>query len=172
MDVPYPGRCKVNPPLRAPSDREALWDAVTSGAIDVLESDHAPHTVDEKDADFDSTPSGVPGVETMYPLFLALAKQGALALPTVIRLCCERPAALSGLPKGSLAVGADADFIVVDLKDVREVSHRHLHSRCGWTPFEGRPALFPTDVYLRGVPIIEGGSLAMSPGKARCVDGA
>jgi len=171
VDGEHPTWYKVNPPLRAPADREALWNAVVEGRIDIFESDHAPHTLEEKEAEFAVAPSGLPGVETMYPLFLALVSQQRLDLSRVQAMLCERPAALAGLPKGRLEVGRDADIVVVDLKDIRKVRSDRLHSRCGWTAFEGWPAVFPVAVFLRGEQLVDGTELVNSPGCGHCVDG-
>ncbi len=155
---------KVNPPIRSHFDRETLWYGITNGFIDVLESDHAPHTLEEKKTDFDTALSGIPGVETMYPLFLAAVKKEHLSFAQLISLLCERPAELMNLPKGKIEVGRDADFIIIDYKETTVVKSENLHSKCGWTPFEGMPAIFPSDVFLRGGRIIEECQLASNSG--------
>jgi len=146
---------KVNPPIRSSFDRDTLWYGVNHGLIDIFESDHAPHTLEEKNVDFNQAPSGIPGVETMYPLFLASVKKEQMHLNTLLSLLCERPAQLLNLPKGKLEVGWDADLIVVDMKKTEQVIADTLHSRCGWTPYEGFPAIFPSLVFLRGEKLIE-----------------
>ena len=146
---------KVNPPIRSNFDRETLWYGVKNDFIDVLESDHAPHTLEEKEVDFDRAPSGMPGVETMYPLFLAEVKKERLSFNRVISLLCERPAELMNIPKGKIEVGRDADLVVVDLKKTCKIQPEKLHSKCGWTPFEGCSAIFPTHVFVRGEKLIE-----------------
>ena len=146
---------KVNPPLRSNFDREALFDALKNGLIDILESDHAPHTLEEKDKEFNDIPSGLPGVETMFPLFLYMAKKETLSFQRLISLLCEKPAELLNIPKGKIEAGRDADFIVVDLKKDRKIKSENLHSKCGWTPFEGLPAIFPECVFVRGEKLIE-----------------
>ena len=160
---------KVNPPLRTPTDRMALWQSLIQGEIDIVESDHAPHTLEEKEQEFGEAPSGMPGIETMYPLFLALVKQKRLDLARVLRLLCERPAELAGLPKGRLEVNRDADLIVVDLKTLSTISSDLLHTKCGWTAFEGHQAIFPTAVFLRGNQILDGDQLLGRPGDGRSV---
>ncbi len=160
---------KVNPPIRLSSDKEALWNGVNSHLIDILESDHAPHTVEEKNVDFADAPSGVPGVETLYPLMLAVMKKGQMTLDTLLWMLCERPAQLLHLPKGKLEVGRDADFIVVDLKQIQMISEEHLHSKCGWTPFEGFPALFPTMTFIRGEQVINDHQLLVKQGFGKVV---
>jgi dihydroorotase len=155
---------KVNPPIRSHFDREALWYGITNGFIDVLESDHAPHMLDEKSIDFNAAPSGLPGVETLYPLFLAKVKQGHMSFAQLLSLLCERPAEIMNIPKGKIEVGRDADFIIIDYKEITSVKSENLHSKCGWTPFEGMPAIFPSDVFLRGRRIIEECQLASNSG--------
>jgi dihydroorotase len=146
---------KVNPPIRSSFDRDTLWYGVKHGLIDIVESDHAPHTLEEKNVAFDHAPSGVPGVETMYPMLLANVKKEQMRLGTLLSLLCERPAQLLNLQKGKLEVGRDADLIVVDMKKTEQVTAETLHSRCGWTPYEGFPAIFPSVLFLRGEKLIE-----------------
>ena len=160
---------KVNPPLRTPFDQETLFDHLQKGAIDILESDHAPHTLDEKNVDFDQAPSGLPGVETMYPLFLYLASKDMVSLDRLLHLLCEKPAELMKLPKGKLMVGNDADLIVVDLSQSQKIQAAHLHSKCGWTPFEGWNATFPSHVFLRGNVIVEEHENVGAPGMGQPV---
>ncbi len=155
---------KVNPPFRSHFDRETLWYGITNGHIDVLESDHAPHTLDEKKTDFNTASSGVPGVETIYPLFLAEVKKEHLSFAQLISLLCERPAEIMNIPKGKIEVGRDADFIIIDYNETTMVKSENLHSKCGWTPFENMPAIFPSDVFLRGERIIEEQQLACNSG--------
>jgi dihydroorotase len=155
---------KVNPPIRSHFDRETLWYGLTHGFIDILESDHAPHTLDEKMTDFNAAPSGMPGVETLYPLFLAVTKKQRLSIARLISLLCERPATLLNVPKGKIEIGRDADIIVIDYKKTTLVKGESLHSKCGWTPYEGKHAIFPSNVFLRGERIIEDGELTVPPG--------
>ncbi|MBI5001459.1 MAG: dihydroorotase [Euryarchaeota archaeon] len=150
---------KMNPPLRTRHDRDSLWDALRVGEIDVVASDHAPHTLEEK-REFSTAPSGVPGVETIFPLMLKAVRDGELEMRRCLEACCERPAQLLGLKKGKLAEGYDADIIAIDLKASRKVRGDELHSKCGWTPFEGFELPFPKLVMLRGTPIIADGELA------------
>jgi dihydroorotase len=155
---------KVNPPIRSSFDRDALWYGVNHALIDVFESDHAPHTLEEKNVTFDNAPSGMPGVETMYPLFLACIKKEQMQLNTLLTLLCERPAQLLKLPKGKLEVGYDADLMVVDLKKTEAINTEKLHSKCGWTPYEGFPAVFPSHVFLRGEKLIEDQQMLVKQG--------
>ena len=157
-------RHKVNPPIRSSFDKETLWYGIKNRFIDVLESDHAPHTLEEKEVDFDIAPSGIPGVETMYPLLLAEVKKENMGFDRLISLLCERPAELMNIPKGKIEIGREADINVVDFKNVCKIKSEHLHSKCGWTPFDGWPAIFPTHVFVRGERLIEDYELQGSQG--------
>lgn len=141
---------KVNPPLRTRGDRQALFLAFKQGRFDTMASDHAPHTVDDKKEDFDFAPSGMPGVETMFPIMLQHVRDRHLALATVVRALCERPGEIFGIMKGKIDVGYDADLVVVDFMDGREIRADGLYSKCGWTAYQGMPAVFPRAVMVRG----------------------
>jgi dihydroorotase len=160
---------KVNPPLRSGLDQEALWDSISS--IDVIESDHAPHTLDEKEQDFSVAPSGMPGTETMFPIMLYQFIRRGLSINRLISLVCERPAEIFTLPKGKIEVGRDADFMVVEPKNVEKIKGENLHSRCGWTAFEGFPAIFPKELFVRGERVIEDGELVGERGFGRFIGG-
>ncbi len=143
---------RMNPPLRSPDRRAGLYERLVDGRVDVVATDHAPHTRAEKDADVWSAPSGVPGVETMVPLLLARARDGAdpLTVDRVREATARAPATRFDLPsKGRVEPGADADFALYEAEP-RPVGGDALHSRCGWTPFEGWPGVFPSLTVLRG----------------------
>ncbi len=96
-------------------------------------------------------------------------KKEQLTLDTLLALLCERPAQLLRLPKGKIEVGRDADFIVVDLKKTETITAEHLHSKCGWTPFEGFPAIFPSMVFIRGEKVIDDHQILVKQGFGKCV---
>ena len=148
-------RGKVNPPLRSPADREALWEAFRAGRIDAVASDHAPHTLEEKDTAFDEAPAGAPGVATSFPLLMRRSRAGDLDLDRVVTAMASRPAEILGIPKGVIEVGRDADLIAVDPRRVDTIRAKRLRYKCGWTPFEGMEGCFPTAVYLRGEAVVE-----------------
>ncbi len=150
-------RLKVNPPLRSEAARAALWRAYASGSVPVLASDHAPHPAAQKDRPFELAPSGVPGLETTVPLMLARVGAADLSLELLQRTACDRPARLFGQPLGRLAVGHRANVLVVDFRQKRRIAARRLHAACGWTPFEGREAIFPVEHWRDGVRIVDGG---------------
>jgi dihydroorotase len=149
---------KVNPPLRKRPIADKLFDVLKSGRA-IIASDHAPHTVEEKSGDFQTAPSGLPGVETRIPLMLALAEKGVLKHQAVQDMCCQLPADLFGLKKGRIVAGYDADIAFYDMRDMVKIDAANLHSKCGWTPFQGFDAIFPKGVMLRGDMIIRGGQL-------------
>lgn len=150
---------KVNPPLRKREDRQALFVALQNGVFDIVASDHAPHTIDEKQEDFDYAPSGMPGVETMLPLMLNLVRKKNLAFEGVVKRVCERPAELYGVRKGKIAVGYHGDLVVVDLNSPVVIKADMMHSKCGWTAYEGMGGIFPSKVFLRGLLMIDGEDL-------------
>jgi dihydroorotase len=156
-------RFKVNPPLRAESDRAALWSAFQRGDVPCLASDHAPHAASDKALAFDRSPSGVPGVETMLPLLFARVRANELALPTLLSAACDRPARWFGQPQGRIAVGDRANLLVVDFRIRTPIQGRRLHSPCGWTPFEGVEAIFPREHYRDGVRVVEDGEFVGAP---------
>lgn len=149
---------KVNPPLRRREDRQAIFQALKEGAFDMIASDHAPHTIEEKEEEFDYAPSGVPGVETMVPIIMQHVRDRHLDLSGAVRRLCERPGEIFGVPKGKIAVGYDADLMVFDMTSTTTVKADMLHSRCGWTPYEGVEAVFPKAVFLRGQLMMKDGS--------------
>ncbi|ESS07043.1 MAG: dihydroorotase related cyclic amidohydrolase [uncultured archaeon A07HB70] len=161
----------MNPPLRSPARRAALYERLVDGRVDVVATDHAPHARAEKAAGVWSAPSGVPGVETMVPLLLARARDEADPL-TVDRVCeatARAPADRLGLPsKGRIAPGADADVVLYESAE-RPVRGDALHSRCRWTPFEGRAGVFPSLTLLRGEVAYErrGGTERFGPARGR-----
>ncbi|WP_323192076.1 dihydroorotase [Halostella sp. PRR32] len=142
---------RMNPPLRSEQRREAVYDRVADGTVDVIATDHAPHTREEKDASIWNAPSGVPGVETMLPLLLEEARQGRFSYERVRDLTAANPAEIFDLPnKGRIEAGRDADLVLFDPDDVHEIQGDDLHSKCGWTPFEGRQGVFPELTLVRG----------------------
>jgi dihydroorotase len=146
---------KMNPPLRVENARRRLFGRLVDGAVDCVATDHAPHTRDEKDAPVCDAPSGVPGVETVYPILLAAALDDELALSRVVELVAEAPARVFGFEdKGGIKEGNDADLVVVE-ETFEEVRPERLHTRCDWTPFEGFDAVFPRAVLRRGEAVYE-----------------
>jgi dihydroorotase len=144
---------RMNPPLRSEERREAVYERVVDGTVDVIATDHAPHTVAEKEAPIRDAPSGVPGVETMVPLLLAEVVAGDLSYERVRDLIAANPAAIFDLgDKGRIEAGCDADLVLFDPDRVEPITGADMHSRCGWTPFEGFEGIFPLVTLARGRP--------------------
>lgn len=129
---------QMNPPIRDESHRLALWKAVREGVIDVIGSDHAPHTREEKDKVYPDTPSGMPGVQTLVTILLDHVNKGDMSLERFVDLTASGPQRIFGLAsKGRIARGYDADFTIVDMGLTRTIENKWIASRCGWTPFDG-----------------------------------
>jgi dihydroorotase len=147
---------RMNPPLRSEERREAVAKRVREGSVDLIATDHAPHTHAEKEAPILKAPSGVPGVETALPLLLNEAREGRLSYERVRDLTAGTPADILCLSrKGRIEAGASADLVLFDPEETREIRGRDLHSRCGWTPFEGRTGVFPDLTMVRGEVVYE-----------------
>lgn len=161
---------KCNPPIRGPRVKDKLWQALVGGRIDCVASDHAPHTLEEKSGDFDEAPSGLPGVETLFPLMLAQALDGTIGIDRVLEACCSAPAELLDAPAGRIEPGLWANLVHVP-EDPVQIGSREVHTRCGWTPFEDHLGLFPDHVMARGDWVIEAEDLVAKPGQGRFVGG-
>ncbi|MBI2580823.1 dihydroorotase, partial [Candidatus Woesearchaeota archaeon] len=129
---------KVNPPLRQKEDVAALWNAIATGTVDMIATDHAPHLREEKEQDYWNAPSGMPGLQTMIPLMLDAVNKNRLSLRQLIKLTSENPATVFGIKgKGKLAVGMDADITLVDMHKEKTIKNEDMLSKCGWTSFDG-----------------------------------
>jgi dihydroorotase len=157
---------QMNPPIREGRHRAALLEAVRQGFCDVLGSDHAPHTREEKARQYPQSPSGMPGVQTLLPLMLNLVHQGAFSLQRLVELTALRPASVFKLPsKGRIESGRDADFAIVDLKQSHVISDAEQRTRVGWTPFSGMKVTgWPVATMLRGQWVMRDGQLIGAPG--------
>lgn len=138
---------KVNPPLRTERERKNLWERW--GRITVIASDHAPHTMEEKQKNFSDAPAGIPGVETMMPLLVGHILDKKISVVSVIEKTSLNPATLLGIRKSGFEVGDRADFALYPKTPVR-IRTDTLHSKCGWTPFENHMAVFPRQVIMGG----------------------
>lgn len=145
---------KVNPPLRDERERRKLWSQWNQ--IDVIASDHAPHTLMEKRASFAHAPSGIPGVETMIPLLLAEVMNKKISLTDVIRKTSLAPATILGISAAGFSPGNRGDFALYP-KEITRIDPDTLHSKCGWSPFAGHPAVFPTRVIMDGTIVYDNG---------------
>ncbi len=158
---------KMNPPLRRQEDNDALWAGLRRGDVNILASDHAPHLPEEKRDDIWEAPAGVPGVETLLPLMLLSVKRNLIGLERLVDALSVKPAEIFGIEsKGKIEVGKDADLVIVDPRNVREIRADRLHSRADWTPFEGKQAIFPEMTLVRGRVVFDG-DLEVRPGYGR-----
>jgi dihydroorotase len=155
---------QMNPPIRSGAHRDGLWEWLRQGVPDVIGSDHAPHTLEEKAKEYPASPSGMPGVQTLLPLMLDHVANGRMTLARLIDMTSAGPQRIFGIVgKGRIAVGYDGDFSVVDLKAKWTVEESWLASRCGWSPFTGMALTGrPVGTIVRGNRAMWEGSLANS----------
>ncbi len=140
VEAGFDAQFKMNPPLRAERDREALLAALNDGTVDAIASDHAPHTSDEKCFEFELAPFGILGLETTLAVCLEhLVRPGHLALGRLIELLTAGPARVLGLPGGTLAPGSPADVTVIDLERRSTIEPKSFRSKSRNTPFGGWP---------------------------------
>ena len=160
---------QMNPPLRDEANREGIWWGVEQGVVDVLGSDHAPHTLEEKAEPYPKSHSGMPGVQTLVPLMLNHVHAGRLTLERFVDLTSHGPGRIFGMAgKGRIAVGYDADFTIVDLKRRETITNAQSQSRSGWTPFDGMEVTgWPVGTIIRGRRVMwEGEILGAAAGEA------
>jgi dihydroorotase len=156
---------QMNPPIRGEDERARLWRAVADGTVDMIGSDHAPHTLEEKARPYPESPSGMPGVQTLVPVMLDHVAAGRLTLGRLVDLTSGGPARAFGITgKGRIARGYDADVTVVDLAARRTIERPWLRSRCGWSPFEGMAVTgWPVMTVVRGAVVMREGELRGTP---------
>lgn len=165
---------KFTPPAREPPAPEQLWACLANGDIDLIATDHAPATLEQKHSgDIWSCPFGLPGVETTLPLLLDAVNAGRLTLEQVVRRYSEAPARLLGLypRKGAIRVGADADLVLVDMSRERILRDQDIISKAGWTPYAGRRVRgLPVCTLVRGTIVAQDGRVTAEPGTGRFVN--
>jgi dihydroorotase len=154
-------RAQMNPPVRSADHRSGIWYGIEQGIVDVLGSDHAPHTLEEKAKTYPSSPSGMTGVQTLVPVMLDHVNAGRLSLARFVDLTSAGPARLFNIAcKGRIAAGYDADFTVVDLKRSETITDAWVASRAGWTPYNGvRVTGWPVGTFVRGRRVMWQGEL-------------
>jgi dihydroorotase len=151
---------QMNPPLRTKEHYDRLWVAIKNNIVDVLGSDHAPHLKENKDKEYPNSPSGMPGVQTIFPVMLDHVNNGKLSLQQLINLMCENPCKIFGIKnKGYIKEGFDADLTIADMNKEVIIKNEMIASKCGWTPFN--------NYKVKGFPVgtIVNGHLVMSDGK-------
>lgn len=156
---------QMNPPIRGKEHQDGLWQGIQDGTVDVLGSDHAPHTLEEKAKPYPQSPSGMTGVQTLLPVMLTHVMNGRLSLERLVDLTSAGPARIFGIArKGRIARGYDADFAIVDLKRHEVLKREWIASKCGWSPYEGRLLKgWPVHTVLRGNVVVRDGALQGTP---------
>ena len=147
---------QMNPPIREERHRQALWKALREGLVDMIGSDHAPHTLEEKKKPYPLSPSGFPGTQTLLPLMLDHINNSQLNLKLLVKLLAHNPAKIFKLKnQGFIKEGLKAHFTVVDLKAKRRIETQWLESKCGWSPFAEQTVTgWPVAVFLYGKPVM------------------
>ncbi len=155
----YGSRIRMNPPVRSSEDVFALWKGIQNGQIDIIATDHAPHTLAEKEAVFAKVPSGVPSVEMMLPIMLNAVNDEAISISRLVEMCCERPTEIFGIRnKGFVREGFDADLVLVDLDLEKRFLVQDVHSKCGWSPYEGMNIKgWPVKTFVGGELVVDEG---------------
>ena len=151
---------QMNPPIRKKEHYDRLWVAVKNSVVDVLGSDHAPHSKEDKNKKYPASPSGMPGVQTILPIMLDHINNEKLSLDQLVKLMCENPCKIFGIKrKGYLKEGYDADLTIIDMNKNVTIKNEMIASKCGWTPFD--------NYKVKGFPVatIVNGSIVMKDGK-------
>jgi dihydroorotase len=158
------GLAQMNPPIRDGAHRAGLWQGIANGVVDVIGTDHAPHTLEEKARPYPASPSGMPGVQTLVAVMLTHVAEGRLTLERFVDLTSAGAQRIFGIAgKGRLAVGWDADLTIVDLKARRTIRNAEMATRVGWTPFDGLEARgWPMATIIRGQVVMRDGELALA----------
>lgn len=150
-----------NPPIREKHHQDALWAAVADGTVDIVASDHAPHTLDEKSVTYPNTPSGTPGVQTLIPIMLNHVHEGRLSYERLVDLMAYGPYRIHKIKnKCLLRKGFNADFTIVDPKTEHIISNAEQASKSGWTPYDGKKVVgFPIMTIIGGKTIMRDGEI-------------
>ncbi|TIL31757.1 MAG: dihydroorotase [Mesorhizobium sp.] len=162
---------QMNPPVRASRHCDGIWRGIAQGIVDVLGSDHAPHTLAEKAKPYPASPSGMTGVQTLVPIMLDHVNAGRLTLQRFVDLSSHGPQRIFGMArKGRIAAGYDADFTIVDLKRRETITNAQAGSKAGWTPYDGRRVTgWPVGTIVRGRRVMWEGEI-VTPGQGRAVE--
>lgn len=162
---------QMNPPVRDKRHRDGVWDGIAQGIVDVLGSDHAPHTLAEKAKPYPASPSGMTGVQTLVPIMLGHVNAGRLTLQRFVDLSSHGPQRIFGMArKGRIAAGYDADFTIVDMKRREIITNAQAGSKAGWTPYDGKQVTgWPVGTVIRGQRIMWDGEIA-TPGLGTAVE--
>ena len=154
-----------NPPIREKHHQEALWNALNNNIVDIIASDHAPQTLEEKSAPYPKSPSGTPGVQTLVPIMLNHVNNGKLSLSKLVSLWSygpERIHKISG--KGRIEQGYDADFTIVDMNKEMIITNDQQRSKSKWTPYDGMKVKgWPTHTIVRGNVVMQEDDIISQP---------
>ncbi|PYE88483.1 dihydroorotase [Phyllobacterium leguminum] len=155
---------QMNPPVRAARHRDGVWHGIGQGVVDVLGSDHAPHTLEEKQKPYPASPSGMTGVQTLVPIMLDHVNAGRLSIERFVDLTSHGPNRIFGMArKGRVAVGYDADLTIVDMKRRETITNAQAGSRAGWTPYDGKTVTgWPIGTFVRGLKVMWEGEIVTS----------
>ena len=150
-----------NPPIREKHHQDALWKAIEDGTVDIVASDHAPHTLDEKSGTYPNTPSGTPGVQTLLPIMLDHASNGKLSYERLVDLMAYGPIRVHKIKnKCSITKNYDADFTIVDPKKTHVITNEEQASKSAWTPYDGKKITgMPVMTIIRGNIVMREGEL-------------
>lgn len=161
---------QMNPPVRDARHRDGVWRGISQGIVDVLGSDHAPHTLAEKAKPYPASPSGMTGVQTLVPIMLDHVNAGRLTLERLVDLTSHGPQRLFGMArKGRIAAGYEADFTIVDMKRHETITNAQAGSKAGWTPYGGRQVKgWPVGTIIRGKQVMWEGEI-VTPGQGQPV---
>ena len=156
---------KWNPAVKSAQDREGLWKALNDDRIDIIATDHAPHTLEEKNAVYTKAPSGGPMVQHALPVMIECVHQGKITLEKVVEKMCHNPAILFDIQdRGYVRPGYFADLVLVDINKKQEVTREQLLYKCGWSPLEGTTLRgVVTHTILNGTVLYRDGAFSSSP---------
>ena len=162
---------QMNPPVRDKRHRDGIWHGISQGIVDVLGSDHAPHTLEEKAKPYPASPSGMTGVQTLVPIMLDHVNAGRLTLERFVDLSSHGPNRIFGIArKGRIAAGYDADFTIVDMKRTETITNAQAGSKAGWTPYDGKRVTgWPVGTIIRGNRVMWEGEIVLK-GQGRPVE--
>jgi dihydroorotase len=155
---------KVNPPLRGKQSQQNLLKELGS-LVDTVATDHAPHTREEKNQDYNQAPSGCPGIEHSLALMLNYYNQGKISLKKIAELMCQNPARIFNIKKrGKIKPGYFADLIIIDLNLTKEIKNSKLYTKSGWSPFAGQKLTgWPVTTIVNGKMVFQDGKIIGKP---------
>ena len=156
---------QMNPPIRRKDHLDGLWKGIKEGVVDIIASDHAPHTIEEKKQGYPKSPAGMPGVQTILSILLHHVDAKRISVQDIAKYMCFNPSKLYGLNKGLISEGYDADFTLVNLKKEQVITNEAQASKCGWTPYAGMKITgAPVQTIVMGNVIMKDGEIKKRKG--------